>query len=254
MEEKVKDFELLLPTGGGWFQSGTGWVSFEPGSALLLAPDTPRRLPLGAAQAPIPAARLPENFEPPGPAGEPLRAARESGWLCLRPGEGERESLCGCLRALQMLGEGEYAGQAREHLALAALLLLERCRRRTLPVPPGRRRTGETLAEAALRLIGEGYAEELTLQGLAKKLYVSPSHLSRVLRRQTGRTFGQVLLLTRLRQAKGLLRDTGDLAIDIAVACGFSSAQHFCAAFKRESGMTPLQYRRACRGKMAADG
>lgn len=252
MEERAKDFELLLPTGGGWFQSGEGWAPFEGGDALLFAPDTSRKLSLGAA--PLLSARLPGDFAPPGPAGEVLRAAREGGWLCLRPGEGERESLCGCLRTLLSLGEGEYAGQAREHLMTAALLLLERCRRRTLPVPPGRRRTGEALAAAALRLIGEGYAEELTLQDLAGRLYVSPSHLSRVLRRQTGHTFGQALLLTRLRQAKSLLRDTGDLAIDIAVACGFASAQHFCAAFKRESGMTPLQYRRACREKMRTDG
>lgn len=89
---------------------------------------------------------------------------------------------------------------------------------------------------------------ELTLHELARQLELSAHHLSQVLNISAGVGFYDYLGALRVREARRLLADpacTGRSILDIALAAGFNAKASFNAAFKRHTGMTPTQFRRA---------
>jgi AraC-like DNA-binding protein/nuclear transport factor 2 (NTF2) superfamily protein len=89
---------------------------------------------------------------------------------------------------------------------------------------------------------------DLTLPVLAKLVGCSVNHLSQVVNSGFGISFFEYLNQNRIDHAKKLLLeyDGHDQAIlSIAFAVGFNSNSSFYAAFKKCSGQTPAQYRRA---------
>ena len=108
---------------------------------------------------------------------------------------------------------------------------------------PGRNTAHRDLAEAAKALLGARFRERLTLDGMAATLGVSPFHLSRTFRRQTGTRLHRYLLRLRIRAAlHSVAAAHGDLS-GVAFDAGFCSHSHFTAAFVREFGVPPS----ACR-------
>ena len=60
-------------------------------------------------------------------------------------------------------------------------------------------------------------------------------------------TFMQELVRMRLEKARDLLGDArlANLGVaDVAEKCGFADPSHFARRFRRQFGMTPIQYRR----------
>ena len=68
--------------------------------------------------------------------------------------------------------------------------------------------------------------------------------LERGFKRNIGRTVHQEILRLRLERAKELLDRTEMQLPEIAARCGFSYPSKLSAVFKRETGMTPTDYRR----------
>ena len=87
----------------------------------------------------------------------------------------------------------------------------------------------------------------LTLQDLADLLNLSPRQVQRVLRSSFGKTFSQKLADARMAAASQLLAGTDLSVTEIAERVGFSSIEHFSAAFHRLMGESPRQYRKAHR-------
>ncbi len=84
----------------------------------------------------------------------------------------------------------------------------------------------------------------VTLKALSDKFYFSEEHLSRLIKKMTGKTFSDLLRETRISQAKQLIIHT-DLSIeDISELVGYSDASSFTKAFRAGVGMTPSQYRK----------
>lgn len=87
------------------------------------------------------------------------------------------------------------------------------------------------------------YAEPITLEILSEHLQYSPTYVSKLFKRLFGSSFIGYLTALRLRHAQTLLIQT-DLKIkDISVQTGFGTAAYFTSIFRRETGMTPSQYR-----------
>jgi YesN/AraC family two-component response regulator len=53
----------------------------------------------------------------------------------------------------------------------------------------------------------------------------------------------------RIRAAKDLLQDPMHSAAEIGRMVGYESANYFARAFKKKTGMTPMEYRRCSREK-----
>ena len=114
-----------------------------------------------------------------------------------------------------------------------------------------RRRSVQThrggLGSARLRRIKEfvdaKIEDELTLCEMAQAVELSAAHFSRMFRESTGETPHQFLLRQRVERAKTMLRSADERVLDVAVACGFKSQQHFAQAFRRVCGICPTEYR-----------
>ncbi|UVI30648.1 response regulator transcription factor [Paenibacillus spongiae] len=93
------------------------------------------------------------------------------------------------------------------------------------------------------QIIGEAYEGELTLQAVAKQLNVNYSYLSRVIKKETGQNFSDLLWLTRIEAAKiNLLREDMK-AYEAAYAAGFKNYAHFSLLFKKVVGVSPSAYK-----------
>jgi AraC family transcriptional regulator len=84
-----------------------------------------------------------------------------------------------------------------------------------------------------------------TIEELAKVAGVSSRHFIRAFRESAGQTPLRYVYDLRLERAKEFLLDSRRTATEIALDCGFSHAQHFSTAFKKATGLTPSDFRRA---------
>ena len=85
--------------------------------------------------------------------------------------------------------------------------------------------------------------EELTLQEMAQCAGLSTAHFSETFRKSTGESPHQFVLRQRVERAKEMLREAEMRVLDVAVACGFKTQQHFARVFRRISGVSPTEYR-----------
>lgn len=95
----------------------------------------------------------------------------------------------------------------------------------------------------ALKYMEENYTKKLTLCDVADKTYVSQWHLSKLLNKQTGKSFSELLNEIRIRKAKELLKDSSLRVGDVADETGFLDIAHFSRVFKKFSGMSANEYR-----------
>ena len=97
-------------------------------------------------------------------------------------------------------------------------------------------------------VIGEietNYARALTVEGLARSVYVSPQYLTRLFRRFLGCSVYAYLTGFRLGRAKELLANEPQAEVQqVAHRVGYHDASHFIAVFKAAAGCTPLEFRR----------
>jgi AraC family transcriptional regulator len=91
------------------------------------------------------------------------------------------------------------------------------------------------------------FAEQLSLQQLAREAGVHPAHLARVFRRHQRCSIGGYVRRLRLEAAQRQLAESELPLAEIAVAAGFSDQSHFSRLIRAETGLTPTQYRRANR-------
>jgi LacI family transcriptional regulator len=112
------------------------------------------------------------------------------------------------------------------------------------------RRSTDTLAldepdlVAALRLIREQACDGLRVKDVLREVPCSRRKLERGFAAQLGRSLHQELLRVRIERAKQLLIDSDLVMPEIAVRCGFEYPTHLTAVFKRQTGVTPRQFRK----------
>nr|WP_314492632.1 AraC family transcriptional regulator [uncultured Chryseobacterium sp.] len=88
--------------------------------------------------------------------------------------------------------------------------------------------------------------ENLTLQKLAAQVDMPEKELSILINQQIGKHFFDFINEYRISDAKILLKDQPNLTVlEILYQVGFSSKSSFYTAFKKETGVTPSDYRRS---------
>ena len=95
--------------------------------------------------------------------------------------------------------------------------------------------------EMALRRIVAASDTKLSIEELADEMMISASYLSRRFKQSTGQTFLDTLNTQRVKRAAALLKNGGRTS-EVAEKTGFSDYKHFCAVFKRYTGMTPRDF------------
>lgn len=80
---------------------------------------------------------------------------------------------------------------------------------------------------------------------IGSDLNYNPNYLNKLMLQHTGMTLHQYVLQSRLDYAMTLLHTTDRSVNDIALELGFHSLSHFSNYFKKETGTTPVLYRRS---------
>ena len=88
------------------------------------------------------------------------------------------------------------------------------------------------------------YDKPITLREVAQLYFIHEKYIGRLFKKQMGVTFHGYLNRLRLDAAKRLLRETDARVIDVALAAGFETVTYFNRLFKRETGLTPVAFRR----------
>ncbi len=93
-------------------------------------------------------------------------------------------------------------------------------------------------------------AENLSVNGIAEQVGVTPSHLSRYFKHQMGTGVLEYIHQSRVELAKDMLKNSPEVKIrDVAVKSGFCNITTFIRVFKKYEGMTPGQYRESLGAK-----
>lgn len=83
------------------------------------------------------------------------------------------------------------------------------------------------------------YGEKVTVDEMAAVAAMSPSHFSRVFRKETGHSPLNYLIDLRLAKARRLLVSGETCVTSVALRCGFASHSHFTDTFRKRFGCPP---------------
>lgn len=97
--------------------------------------------------------------------------------------------------------------------------------------------------EEMARYITEYYTEPISVKEVAAHVHLHPNYAVQLFRQTTGSTLVDFITKQRIAHAQLHLATTEALILDIALEAGFGSLSRFYAAFKREYGLSPNEYR-----------
>ena len=96
----------------------------------------------------------------------------------------------------------------------------------------------------AKKYIEEHFSEDIPVSVIAEKFYMSPNYFSTVFKKLTGESTISYVTRLRIERAKKELIETERSIAEISELIGYNDSHYFFKLFKKETGMTPLQYRR----------
>jgi len=139
------------------------------------------------------------------------------------------------------------ASLARIRGCLLELLALtcQRWERELLALAATQAQQGSRRAALArvLRYLRDELAGEPTLADAAEAASLSPNYLAHLVKKETGKTFTELLTERRLALAQELLLATGERIGEIARRCGFADEAYFARRFRQWHGMSPRAWR-----------
>lgn len=95
--------------------------------------------------------------------------------------------------------------------------------------------------------IEQKYCSYISLDDIINDCGYSKYHISRLFKNYMNCTIMQYLLQQRINKAKQMLKDTHNTIKEISSSVGYSDPNYFSLIFKREEGISPMQYRAANR-------
>lgn len=87
------------------------------------------------------------------------------------------------------------------------------------------------------------YAQKLSLEDIARQVYLSRSYLSSLFKKETGYSLFAYINHVRIEKSKLYLLDHSISLVDIAALCGFEDQSYFTKVFKKATGLSPKRYR-----------
>lgn len=97
--------------------------------------------------------------------------------------------------------------------------------------------------ETVKKYIYEHYKEELGVEQLADMVYLAPSYLSSVFKKETGQNLSKFIKQYRMERAKDMLENTNMKIVAVSEAVGYQNVSYFCQSFRECFGVSPQRYR-----------
>lgn len=178
-----------------------------------------------------------ERVMPGAQLSECFDSADRSGRSLLTPDDAQREALRTLLENMESsLKSSSFGSKAMADTLLIQLII--HINRISAAAPGSAVQTSDSKIENALSYINEHLSEELTVEKLAEKVYLSKYHFMRLFKESTGSTVHAYIRQKRLLYAARLIRE-GVNANKAAEDAGFSDYSTFHRAFKESFSISP---------------
>lgn len=165
--------------------------------------------------------------------------ADRSGQYLLRPSEEQKKALAEALTAYEsLIGDRELGAQMLRDNCIARLLVHVNRLSVSADTPRSSAAVSDPKIAQTLSFINEHLAEELSVDALCERVYLSRYHFMRLFKAQTGQTVHAYVRQKRLIQAARLIRE-GTPAARAAAECGFADYSAFHRAFRELFGTSP---------------
>lgn len=150
-----------------------------------------------------------------------------------------------------------YIGKNDFHLQYSYLQRLGRCQTpaelrqwcknllEDILVSQDKGHTPKALIRQIIKYIHDNYAKELSLQDIARQIYLSPDYFSRLFKKEVGCTYAEYLTKVRVETAKSLLSNPGLSIAEVARKVGYHDPNYFSRVFRKVVGVSPSDYRQA---------
>lgn len=99
--------------------------------------------------------------------------------------------------------------------------------------------------QAVISYMEENYAEDIGLESIADHFNTAPKYLSKIIKDKLGVNFIDYLAGLRINAAKVMLSETNKSISDIFTEVGFNNRNTFIRTFKKNTGLTPSEYRKS---------
>ncbi|OWR28701.1 hypothetical protein CDO73_17540 [Saccharibacillus sp. O23] len=133
---------------------------------------------------------------------------------------------------------------ARSGAAAFADALHDWCASRFDALQEPSRRGGEELFEQLDRYLRQNLSAQLSVADAAQQFHVSPSYISRVVKRYTGSTFVHHYMGLKIDEARRMLASGPEIKVKhVADALGFVDPHYFSKVFKEYEGSSPTEFK-----------
>lgn len=99
------------------------------------------------------------------------------------------------------------------------------------------------IVTSAIKYIRQNYREPLSLEIIAGRIPVNPSHLSRTFKKECGCSLTEYINQVRVEKARELLADSDTLNYEVSEMVGYNDPAYFSSIFRKLTGLSPKEYR-----------
>ena len=86
----------------------------------------------------------------------------------------------------------------------------------------------------------------INLDDVAKLVCLSPTYVSEIFKRKTGKNLREYIIDYSIEIAKDMLKDIRYKVVDISQMVGYADSKYFSRLFKKKVGVNPRDYRKLC--------
>lgn len=95
----------------------------------------------------------------------------------------------------------------------------------------------------AMDLLDANYSDEISLDNICQHLKINKSYFCSILKKETGKTFSQLVNEIIIEKSKELLTRNNLSILEIALSVGFNNENYFSSTFKKFNNKTPIEFR-----------
>lgn len=144
-----------------------------------------------------------------------------------------------------IVSNGEFKHEMVQHLLMSLLSYYDDLRRRNSMKEAEHITHGQEVFRKFIDFVNKNSKTQRTVDFYADKLCLTPRYLNTLIRQTSGQTMMDWINRSTILEAKVLLKHSNKMIYEIADELHFPSASFFCKFFKKNTGMTPMEYQKS---------
>ncbi len=101
----------------------------------------------------------------------------------------------------------------------------------------------DSVIKRAKSYIDGNYSRDISLDEVSREVNISPYYFSKVFKEESGENFIEYVTRTRIEKAKEMLSHSNASIKEISIRCGYADPNYFSRIFKKQTDMTPREFK-----------